>query len=36
MIEKVLTARNLTRAKMKVIANKGYSGIDGMGAEELS
>ena len=36
MVAKVLTARNLTRARTKVIANKGCCGIDGMGVEELT
>lgn len=35
MIEKVLQAKNLTKACRKVIANKGSSGVDGMGVGEL-
>ncbi|MEO1487750.1 MAG: group II intron reverse transcriptase/maturase [Bacteroidota bacterium] len=36
MIAKVLTARNLTNARMKVQANKGSAGIDGMQTSELT
>jgi len=36
LIAKVLTARNLTKARMKVQANKGSAGIDGMQTEELT
>ena len=36
MIAKVLTARNLSLARNKVIANKGACGIDGMTVNELS
>lgn len=35
MIAKVLTAKNLTMARTKVLANKGSSGIDGMQTSEL-
>lgn len=36
LIAKVLTARNLTKARIKVQANKGSAGIDGMQAPELT
>lgn len=36
MIAKVLTARNLTKAGLKVQANKGSAGIDGMQTSELT
>ena len=36
MIAKVLTARNLTNARTKVLANKGSAGIDGMPIERLT
>ncbi len=35
MIEQILSARNLSIARNKVIANKGSSGVDGMEASEL-
>jgi group II intron reverse transcriptase/maturase len=35
MIEKILSARNLSTARNKVIANKGSSGVDGMEVSEL-
>lgn len=35
LIAKVLTAKNLTKARMKVQANKGSAGIDGMRTSEL-
>jgi RNA-directed DNA polymerase len=35
MIEKVLQAKNLTKAYRKVVSNKGSAGIDGMKTEEL-
>ena len=36
LLDKVLEEENLKRAKDKVIANKGASGIDGIGVEEVS
>lgn len=36
MIAKVLTAKNLTMARTKVVANKGSAGIDGMQTSELT
>jgi RNA-directed DNA polymerase len=36
MIAQVLTARNLTRARRKVEANGGSSGVDAMGTKDLS
>lgn len=36
MIAKVLTAKNLTLARTKVMANKGSAGIDGMQTSELT
>jgi len=36
MIARVLTARNLTKARQKVVANKGVAGIDGMEVNELT
>ena len=36
MIAKVLTARNLTLARTKVLANRGSSGIDGMTTDQLT
>ena len=36
MIAKVLTSRNLTKARLKVQANRGSSGIDGMSISELT
>ncbi len=36
MIAKVLTASNLTKARTKVLANKGSAGIDGMQTRELT
>ena len=36
MIAKVLTARNLTKARNKVQANKGSAGIDGMSVKDLT
>jgi RNA-directed DNA polymerase len=35
MIAKVIAARNLTKARNKVIGNKGSAGVDGMTTEEL-
>lgn len=35
MIEQILSARNLSLARNKVIANKGSSGVDGMEVSEL-
>jgi RNA-directed DNA polymerase len=35
MIEKVLQAKNLTKAYRKVVSNKGSAGIDSMKTEEL-
>ena len=34
LLDKVLEKENLKRAMDKVIANKGASGIDGIGVEE--
>lgn len=36
MIAKVLTAKNLTKARIKVQANKGSAGVDGMQTKELT
>jgi RNA-directed DNA polymerase len=36
MIAKVITARNLTNARTKVLANKGSAGVDGMPIERLT
>ncbi len=36
MIAKVLIARNLTKVRMKVQANKGSAGIDGMSVKDLT
>ncbi|WP_262710344.1 reverse transcriptase domain-containing protein [Mangrovivirga cuniculi] len=35
MIEKVLHARNLTKAYRQVVSNKGAAGIDGMSTDQL-
>ena len=36
MIAKVITARNLTNARTRVVQNKGSAGVDGMTTEELT